>query len=61
MTTKILVNHGDKQKIMKIFQCSYPTVRTALNGKVNSSLAHKIRKTAIEYGGVEVEIIKKKK
>ncbi len=61
MVTKILVNHGDKQKIMEIFKCSYPTVRTALNGKVNSVMATKIRKVAIEqYEGVEVQVVTNK-
>lgn len=62
MATKILVNHGDKGEIMKIFRCSYPTVRTALNGKVNSVLAVKIRKVALErYGGIEMKVVTDKK
>lgn len=48
----IIVNHGEKQELMKIFNVSYNTVRKALKGQTVSKLAFQIRKTAIERGGV---------
>ncbi len=55
MNEILLKNGGNRSKIAKIFNVSAVTVRNALKGRTNSKLAEKIRKTAIEYGGVEVE------
>jgi len=52
---KILVNIGEKKNLKELFNCSYPTIRTSLNGKSSTSLGYKIRKAAIERGGVEIE------
>lgn len=50
---KVLVQHGEKKKLMKIFNVSHVTVREALNGETASVLAIRIRKAAIERGGLE--------
>jgi hypothetical protein len=50
---KILVELGERKKLMKIFGKSHVTVRRALNGQTNTLLAQKIRKAAIERGGME--------
>lgn len=39
--------------MMRIFSVSKPTVINALKYRVNTQLACRIRKTAIERGGVE--------
>lgn len=50
---KILTESGEKKALMKIFNKSHVTVRRALKGETNTDLAKKIRKAAIERGGVE--------
>ena len=50
---KVLVAVGEKKMLMKIFDKSHVTIRRALNGKTDTPLAKKIRKAAIERGGVE--------
>lgn len=56
MTKKeILVDNGQKLKLKQLFETSYPTVRTALKYKTNTALAYRIRKAAIEMGGIVVE------
>ena len=52
---RILVAPGEKVYLKGLFATSYPTVRKALNGKSSSSLSLKIRKAALERGGVETE------
>ena len=56
----ILVNNGVRKKLMELFNCTYPTVRSALKGNVCTALSVKIRKAAIERGGIEVETKNKK-
>ena len=51
--SKILVNHGDRRMLAKIFNVSEVTVRSALGGKTKSDLSLRIRKAAIIRGGVE--------
>lgn len=58
---RVFVPHGEKKELMKIFDCSHVTVREALNGNSNSKLAQKIRKAAIERGGVSVDNKSKRK
>jgi len=53
---KILVANGEKKALKELFGCSYPTVRDALNGKSSTTLGYKIRKLAIERGGVEIDL-----
>lgn len=50
---KILVASGEKTQLMEIFSTSHVTIRRALNGTTNTPLAIRIRKAAIERGGVE--------
>lgn len=50
---KILVENGEKRRLMKLFNCSYPTIRKALNDASGSLLSLKIRKAALERGGME--------
>lgn len=50
---KILVAVGEKKILMKIFKKSHVTIRRALNGDIDTLTARKIRKVAIERGGVE--------
>jgi len=57
---KIIVPQGTKGKLQKIFQTSHVTVRRALNGEGESLLRNRIRKAALELGGVEVKIVEKK-
>lgn len=53
---EILVKHGEiRQKIAETFGVSAVTVRSALKGRTRSPLAIRIRRMAIENGGVEVE------
>lgn len=54
---EILIKHGNgvREELTKIFGVSIVTVRGALKGRTNSPLAKKIRKAAIEKGGVEVK------
>lgn len=49
----ILVDLGEKKALEKLFKVSHPTVRKALNGEIESPTALRIRKAAIERGGVE--------
>lgn len=51
---KILVGNGDKKILKKEFETTYYTVRNALNGETTTALGYKIRKRAIELGGVEI-------
>ena len=50
---KIIVVHGEKTKIAELFKVSTETVKSALNEKTKSALALRIRKIAIERGGLE--------
>ncbi len=49
---KILVENGERAYLGKLFGVSQPTIRRALDGKTNTDLAKKIRKVAIDRGGV---------
>ncbi len=51
--TQVLVKHGEKKELMRLFKVSHVTIRKSLNGNSNSYLAKKIRKTAIDRGGKE--------
>ena len=50
---QVLVEHGERQVLGKLFRVSQPTVRAALSGKTNTQVAREIRKAAIERGGVK--------
>ena len=51
----ILVPHGEKKHLKKLFSVSYNTLTKALNGNTNTELQRRIRKAAIECGGKEYE------
>ena len=57
---RILVEYGEREKLMSIFNCTYPTVRKALSNAPITVLHQKIRLSAIERGGVEVKPTKSK-
>jgi hypothetical protein len=46
--------HGDGKRLAKLFGCSEQMVTYALHFKKNSLLARKIRKAAMERGGVDI-------
>lgn len=52
---KIIVAHGEKRQLAKLFQVSHVTIREALAGNTNSARAKKIRFTALERGGKETD------
>lgn len=49
---KVLVEYGERKALAVIFNTSLPTVRAALRGETNTTLAKKIRAAAIKRGGV---------
>ncbi len=52
MTKEIHISHGNRAKLMKALNVTYPTVRAALRFESNTVIAEKIRKVAkSEYGG----------
>lgn len=55
MANKILVDVGEKKELAKIIGCSKPTIRAALEGKEITAMNVRIRKLAIERGGIEIE------
>lgn len=62
---RIIVPHGTGEKLQKIFNLSHVAINLALKGKykgrVSEAKAKRIRKAAIENGGIEVEIVKTEK
>jgi len=55
MKRRIIVNHGDVEKIARSFQCTREMASKALNYKKDTELAKKIRYVAkARYGGVEI-------
>lgn len=58
---EILTRHGEKTVLSKLFNTSMVTVRSALKGHTHSELSKKIRKSAIERGGIEIETETNKK
>ena len=53
---KIVVQYGEVRKISKILRCTPEMVSRSLSFYKNTPLARKIRKVAMERGGVEVEL-----
>lgn len=49
--TIIKITPEIRKKIFKVHGCTYPTIRTALDGRANTELAVRIRQTAIKNGG----------
>ena len=54
---EILTKHGERREIAKIFNVSEVTVRNALKGRTRSELSERIRKMAIQRGGMEANTI----
>lgn len=52
---EILTKHGERGKLAKLFNVSEVTVRSALKGRTQSELSERIRKAAIERGGIETD------
>jgi hypothetical protein len=53
MKRKIVTNYGETKKLAKLFRCTPEMASYALNFRKNSLLARKIRKAAIERGGID--------
>lgn len=51
---KVLTEHGERKELGKIFGVCQLTIRRALEGRTNTTLAKKIRIAAIKRGGVVV-------
>lgn len=51
---RIIVKHGEKQKLAKLFEHGMPFIRQVLLGERNTLEALRVRKAAIERGGFEV-------
>ena len=49
---KVLVEHGEIVKLAQLLGVARKTVREALSGQTNTPLARKIRKLALDRGGV---------
>lgn len=49
---KVFVMHGEINKLAQLLGVARKTVREALSGQTNTPLARKIRKLAIDRGGV---------
>lgn len=49
---RVLVEHGEIVKLAQLLGVARKTVREALSGQTNTPLARKIRKLAIDQGGV---------
>ncbi|OJV87597.1 MAG: hypothetical protein BGO34_11165 [Bacteroidia bacterium 44-10] len=50
---EILMKHGERREIAKILNVSEVTVRNALKGRTQSELSERIRKLAIQRGGMD--------
>ena len=51
---RVIVNHGEVNKLADLFGVSLPTVRSALRGKTSTKLSQNIRETALNRGGVQI-------
>ena len=49
---KVFVMHGEINKLAQLLGVARKTVSEALNGQTNTPLARKIRKLALDRGGV---------
>ncbi len=49
---KIILEYGERKILGEIFKVSQLTIRRALTYKTNTDLAKKIRKLALDRGGV---------
>lgn len=53
---KIMISFGEAREIARLMGCSTATVSLALNYKLDSDTAKKVRKMALLRGGTEVEL-----
>ena len=51
---KIILPHGGLRKLTELANVSGPTARAALRGDRHTTKAFKIRKLALELGGIEI-------
>jgi hypothetical protein len=59
---KIIVEKGEVKALAKLFNCTVQMVYKSLSFSMNSLLARKIRKSALERGGLDIsEMFKKEK
>lgn len=56
--SEIIIRHGHTTLLAKKCNCTIQTVRLALKGITSSELSDRIRKEALELGGVEIQIKK---
>jgi hypothetical protein len=49
---QVLVRVGEVKALMQLMHCSKPTVCSALRFRTNTDLAKRIRKVAIDRGGM---------
>lgn len=56
---RIWVGYGEGKQLKKIFNTSYVTVNKALSGNANTDLQRRIRKAAMERGGMEIQPLNK--
>jgi hypothetical protein len=54
MKRKIVTNYGETKAIAKLLECTPEMVSYALNFQKNSLLARKIRKLALDRGGIDI-------
>jgi hypothetical protein len=52
---KILLEHGKKRELAELMKSNYPAVKRALDGRVDTDKSRRIRKAALNIGGVLVE------
>lgn len=57
---KIIVNKEQRKKLERVFNCTYVTVYNALAYRTAGDIPDKIRKAAVEMGGVEMVSISNK-
>lgn len=55
MKRRILTDRGEGNNLAKLFGCSPIMISNALTFKTNSILARRIRKAAIERGGIDIQ------
>ena len=55
---EILMKHGERREIAKMLNVSDVTVRNALKGRTQSELSERIRRLAVQRGGIEVDVVK---
>jgi hypothetical protein len=61
MKQRIVVERGEVNELHKLFKCSRQMVTYSLSFKKNSFLARKIRKAAMERGGIDTGAVENQK